>query len=377
NESRVDVYEPHIRPCLDKLHILYREVLLSEVDDFLTIENTIKNEIQIDKDRLEAESDEWNWSADYTSGTKSMSAALVIAALYFEFDSLSYIAGERRQGRVLPGAERIQNLRLHRHYWRAIESRLGLLADSGQFRAALDLLDSCERQEEIATDYERWQLLLDLLYAWDVFDYKNAHKYMLALKKLKLPDYINSWIKKKELVLDDLTRNNTIPSLERIVDLYHNARRRLYEGKADDALSRLYRMMEMMAQHRIRKHFNLTDPKLPAKMLTPDLEKKFSECIKDGIFKGGIAKSLELLADVGDEFGRSLYTEYASQKSRVRRLLDKRNFSCLAHGFLPITPEDAKALAAELEILLNAHFEGWKRYEDILTLVPLKGDIRS
>jgi hypothetical protein len=53
--------------------------------------------------------------------------------------------------------------------------------------------------------------------------------------------------------LEELLSGGKTPSLTYMLDLFANAERRLHEGKTDDAIVRLYRIIEMIAQERLRE----------------------------------------------------------------------------------------------------------------------------
>ncbi len=109
-----------------------------------------------------------------------------------------------------------------------------------------------------------------------------------------------------------------------VVDLINNARRQIEEGKYDDALARLYRACEMLAQLRLlQKGINSSDVDL-----NNDKVPKKS--------KGWLAKSYQLLDEMGDELGQ----RYTSDR-KLQAILNERNYSILAHGCKPIPKETA------------------------------------
>jgi CRISPR-associated protein (TIGR02710 family) len=134
-----------------------------------------------------------------------------------------------------------------------------------------------------------------------------------------------------------------------LADIFNNARRRFDEGKYDDALSRLYRMTEMIAQ------WELSRP--PMEIQTSDVDlnrippsrRNYYEGLreKDGKIRLGLQKSYELLAQLGVSTGDQFL-----QDSKFKALLNKRNFSILAHGMRPISKEECHSLFECVESLI-------------------------
>lgn len=82
--------------------------------------------------------------ADYTSGTKSMSAALVLSAATFELENVSYVYGSQRDenGRVVTGSERLSVLSPRVAFEIKLLEQFKLLFNKFQFQTAISLFEN-------------------------------------------------------------------------------------------------------------------------------------------------------------------------------------------------------------------------------------------
>ncbi len=94
------------------------------------------------------------------------------------------------------------------------------------------------------------------------------------------------------------------------MDLLSNAKRRISEKRQDDAVARLYRACEALSQVELL-------------------------ATRQPIPKEGLRKNYSDLARIGHPLG------LAFRRSRVKAMLSKRNQSILAHGYQPVSDNDA------------------------------------
>lgn len=283
---------------------------------------------------------------DYTSGTKAMTAGLVLAAVACRCGTLSYISGERRSGVVMSGTERVvpieprkiwadERLRLAREYCRVLrfEAALSLLDDVNPA-----WLDAYERQladgiRTVATGYG----------AWDRFEFaratgelgKLADGPVAELRPFQPPD---------RAVLGRLLdlKPETGLTADRLADLFNNAGRRLAEGRYDDALARLYRLAEMFAQWILRKDFAIETADVDVAKVPDELREALAATRNAvGPIQIGLEWDYRLLKAKGHEVGRRFdHGEFAG----IGVLLKQRNESLLAHGLAPIGKKDVESL---------------------------------
>lgn len=291
---------------------------------------------------------------DFTRGTKAMTAGLTLAAVAHRCQLLTYVAGNRNpSGQVVAGTERQERIEPR---WIWADERLRLVVEycrAMRFDAALSLLDTVN--PAWLGDYER--RLADGLRAaangygaWDRFEFaratgelgKLADETVVELRSFQ-PDRA---VLKRLLGL----KPETGLTADRLADLFNNAGRRLEEGRYDDALARLYRLAEMLAQWTLHKDFAIdtadVDPaKVPA-TLRPQLEGLRTTAGKIQI---GLDWDYRLLKAMGHEVGRRFdQGEFLG----IGVLLKRRNDSLLAHGLTPIAQKDVESLNEKLRGLV-------------------------
>ncbi len=283
---------------------------------------------------------------DFTSGTKAMTGGAVLSAIFNFCGSLKYITGDRRNGVVMDGMEKflsitpesifaLQELHLARRF--ILELR---------FEATLRVLDSIN---VFLLDGYQQALLADLkniamaYQYWEAFDHKRFSGYYgkIDFSRPEVHPFKVEEGVPKRLVKIARTLEQEELSEDALADLFNNARRRFDEGKYDDALSRLYRMTEMLAQWELSKPpFEINTSSLDIQKIPPH-HRSFYERLrdKDGKIRVGLKKSFELLALLEAPAGNLFLKD-----SKLKALLNKRNFSILAHGTRPISREECQGL---------------------------------
>jgi CRISPR-associated protein (TIGR02710 family) len=130
---------------------------------------------------------------------------------------------------------------------------------------------------------------------------------------------------------------------EVLADLLANADRRAGEGKYDDAVARLYRAAELIAQIALAP-LGIHTSNLLEKDIPDDVRSLFPEFSRSQrAVSVGLDKSYRLLEALGDERAKL----YLSNK-KLRNLLKARNESVLAHGTTPVGKPTYQALRAEI-----------------------------
>lgn len=308
---------------------------------------------------------------DYTGGTKAMTAALALATVGKGFQ-FSYVGGQERTkgglGVVVSGTEVIK-AGLDPWQLFAVEERrrFTLAFNAYQFEAALAVLEAVLQREilpvpkrylfkalkELATGYQ----------AWDRFDHRTAigllskgAKALKAVVELTGDAGFN-------LFLVGLERNRTF--LERlqeeskqfhvvcramVEDLVANAERRAREGKHDDAVARLYRATEMVAQVQFcQRPLECGTNGVPPEKVPESLREEFCQRYLDpttGKLRLPLYAAFRVLQVLDTPEGVAFFEREAAFKG----LLVARNSSLLAHGATPVraeTYQQFKALLAE------------------------------
>ena len=310
-----------------------QEEIINEIDDFEFLHNKFSKVIKsyLSKGYLKE-----NIIADYTSGTKAMSAAMVSSAIFNKIDTLTYVTGKRESGRVVSGTERQYPLStLSIISKQTIEEAAGYF-NNCQFNTTINMLSSSSiypAHMKISNTIIQLSRFFD---SWDKFNFKQAFEIIRkvdedAISKMKLLGKIKKY------------RDNLLPilkldelNIEKVDDLLFNAKRRADEGKYDDAVARIYRAIEMIGQIEFKKEFNCTTSDILIDNFDGSIKDFIREnCIKNekGSMQTGLFQTINILAKVENEYGK-LFIENIAE---LRKLLDNRNYSILAHGVNPIT----------------------------------------
>lgn len=322
---------------------------------------------------------------DYTGGTKSMSAGLVIAGLN-EGCKFVYVGAVNDKGRNKEGLgivkggfeDVLPQANPYELFAKPETGRAFDLFNRYQFVAALNNFDSALEKIQDEGEKERLRILRELTDAyssWDKFKiFKTRKESLIKILKKNLSDlrkiYKISGEKEHEFV-KQIEKNIEFLKLrfedERyvIADLLNNASRRIEEGKYDDAVARLYRLIELIAQTRLKELGLIDEKKLKDNrvfaIILRDLEKKLDkeaiekykkgqrqEDLNKGVIKIGLSKDYELLADLDDEFGKK-FIEESKEAENLQNLLNARNNSILAHGLEPVERKTATELFEKVE----------------------------
>jgi hypothetical protein len=290
-----------------------------------------------------AEKGGYRITVDFTSGTKAMSAGAVLAATG-KTTSLSYVGGKRIGGKVVLGEEKLTVFVPRKAMIKEQYRHLAKLFDAYQFTSCIRLIDAIKETIGDPEEIERLKAYRDVCegyYQWDVFNHEKAKE--LLSKVEGIPD------ENKEF-LGRLTRTKEGREIFLIADLLNNSQRRKREGKYDDAVARLYRVVELLAQYVLRSKYDVETSNLQLGKISQATEKCLNlkeELEKEKDEKGririGLAKSYKVLYCLGERIGEEFFNN-----RRLQDLLGKRNESILAHGVTPITEHDYDQLYEEV-----------------------------
>lgn len=265
---------------------------------------------------------------DYTGGTKSMSAALCLAALDFESVNLQLVTGMRADlNKVSDGTQQAVQASIGRTRFRM---KLRQALSSWEVFAYDDTILQLAKQSPVHRD-DRADLsavknLSRAFSAWDRFEHKEA----LSI--------IESYVKRfGEQLIPYLTQLRHINSESprrvpvQLFDLWLNAKRRAEQRRYDDATSRAYRLMEWSAQWLLQSQVgidtsDIQEDQIPEGMEIPVTSK--------GVRQTALLGSWQLASRTCNDDVQAYWQE---NELRMKDLLSIRNHSILAHGFEPIT----------------------------------------
>ena len=312
---------------------------------------------------------------NHTGGTKSMSAGVVLAGSEYGC-SFVYVGGKERNKRGIGIVTKDMIVKDEQYpYYLIAEKNLMDAVDyfnRYQYETCVNILrdiiskltDNSEKSKQLRiTATILWDFII-LIGSIDRFKFRKIRyhgqdKYALAivgdiLKRLEMIGFssdilknVDGYLKRSKGYLSGLQEGKSEIVL---CELLNNASRRISEGKYDDAVARLYRAFELIAQIKLQG-YELNDLS-EGKFTLGDLEdrgidvEKYKDCVDEkGKLKLGLKKKFELLKDLGWNKVNGIYLD----NRRIQGLLSKRNESILAHGLKPIDEKSAIDLFSEVE----------------------------
>lgn len=287
---------------------------LEQIDDFKIYFEAFKRKIQ--------ELDGYKIIIDYTSGTKTMTMSAAFASMLYR-KNLYFVGGEREDGVVIRGTEKIISQNLYPIYDDLMISKIKELFNTNRFDAGKSLLEDITKAKK-----DTYANLFDAYYYFDNVDYNKANKYFIT------KEFIAEWPElKKQFSLNAkaLYHLNKEDSAMRPIyilgSLINNARRRAEETKYDDAIARLYRSLELIAQIKLNEYgIDTSDVELDI-LNKHGVEQEFKPDFS-GKIKLSLVQDYELLNNLGDDLGEF----YIKNKDEFLATISSRNNSILAHG---------------------------------------------
>ncbi len=354
-----------ILPALSKQPARHDTIVTADEQDLVACVNAIMKRIpeimslwKMDIADLEA---------DYTGGTKTMSAAVVLT-LADHIRTFSYVGGTRRNkdgvGTVTDGSEQLLK---GKNPWDVLAvPKLKMMAMLFNRCRFMTVMEQAHTAAEHAADkkpvFDALKVAAEAYFNWDNFNHAKAFNLLKqAESKLKSLCSTSSsrhliqfagavsqnlaTLEKVNNEISQLLRSKTSgapePDLGRlfILDLLANAvRRGEIEHKYDDAVARLYSAIEKMAKLRLKSAHNIDNSDVKQEQIPESLrEELLKECSNDREerIQLPLHKSYLLLEALGDPLGRG----YAAAETELAKILSIRNTSLLAHGFEPVKQE--------------------------------------
>jgi len=299
--------------------------------------------------------------ADYTGGTKTMSLSLGMAALDYGV-SLYLTTNATRENliRVERGqsTERAPTTLLTVE--RILNQDLPQFLQDFNYSGAIATLQALLQSMELPADPKRHIRQRRDLYAgfeaWDRFDHLEAwnllsihldrkHPHILGLKRV---------LHSRQSIDPEFQAPAVIPGhgYELVEDLLLNAQRRAHQQRYDDAVGRLYRALELLAQIRLKQAYDLETGDLDVDKLPEALRDTYAaeRTPRTQKVQIGLLKSYQLLNQLPDD---PLGKHFEPQANRLQDALKTRNYSLLAHGFTPITASDYQASGEVIQTFIE------------------------
>jgi len=283
---------------------------------------------------------------DYTGGTKSMAAGLVAAGMEHLDCKFSVVKGPRLDlVRVRDGMERVAKQPVNLAYVRRQKALCQNLLREWNFSNAAKVLENVSEYAHFGDEagFDRMLYMCRAFAAWDKFDYRKALQLVEHYKKDELIAPYNKTLKKIIATLNWYEKwepdgRTKPPGFMLVYDVLLNAERRAVQGNYDDAITRIYRAVEMYAQFCLRTGKpRLTSDDLDVSLL-PGSCRGYYEAKRSPKNKVQIALAddYNLLVDLRNPVGKV----WCQWKEKIIKVLEKRNFSFLAHGMIPLTEND-------------------------------------
>jgi CRISPR-associated protein (TIGR02710 family) len=326
-------------------------------------------------------------AADPTAGRKWMSSGATMIAAFLGL-AMHYVDARFVGGKPDPATMKLVELGNAYDQTGFVEAEKGrVLFNSFEFTTSAQVFAGI--RPSLSTQADLYAGLADLARAlerWERFDhYKQSLGLDFKISLDQLQRYLNSlsspnpplvlFVEKITALADAIEElhKGPRPAIGFTVDLFENARRRIAQGRFDDACSRLYRTLESFSQFFLQKDFEIETARPNYSRLTEEQRASISTAL------GELPKALDLVK--GQRVLKALNHRLADQliapngKLKFAGLLEDRDHSILAHGFEPIAEKRVSEFVARLEQLLKEavghEFHGWSVRLKVPELPPL------
>lgn len=336
--------------------------------------------------------------SDPTGGRKMMNTSLSFLSIYFRIPMV-YLNGIEFNKNIIPFSERLILIENPLDFYGDIELQLiQEMFNSHYYDAAIKICESLIDKTKDLTTLKKIELLIELIKIynkWDKFEHSNPDvepnlsKELEEIKrkferfglKSNLPENIENninflkeleerWSKGKVNMIDEY----------RIIDIFLNAKRRgsMKQCKYDDAIARLYRIVEMLNTYFLLK-FGLKSTEKPdynnfAKKLSTtkrDIKNKYKEIFNTNLPKERIGlENQKNLLKVLIHYSKDDSIKFLvniQESSQFKELMKKRNRSILAHGTVSLNENDWVNFRDKIEALLIKIF-GKSKYNELMNL---------
>ena len=314
----------------------YQIVPIELIDDFTVCFEAVESKIwEFDMQ----EDKKYQIIMDYSSGTRTMSAAMACCGMFYSKDLIS-VGGDRTTGEVYQGTEILNYQNLYKIYDKFALMRVRNNFNSNRFMACIDVLNFIV---DLNIHKDSLLNLCKAYYAWDNMEFDHAYNHLTQVDSNQ-PEFadIKNVIEMNLKALGTIvhSKSTNLKNCYILASLINNANGKAEEYRYDDAIARLYRSLELIAQIRLSS-FNLKSSNIDASILQEkNVSAEFIDDLErnreDGKIKIGLVKDYLLLNELGDELGKY----YLENENRIKNLTRKRNNSILAHGLESQSKED-------------------------------------
>lgn len=273
--------------------------------------------------------------AAYAGGTKSMSAGLAMAAADDGDCELALVSGIRRD--TLKVASGTQSTRPVGVWDIRLRKSLGLVRErlhSFDYGGAAKVLGSAAKNFPASAEHrlpiDEALTLCRAFEAWDCFHHVAARDLLSAVRPRLFTSGLGEYWSAVEVLCEDLEvlRKNEQGKLHSpylvAADVLFNAERRARQGRFDDAIGRIYRAAEAIAQIRLLTRYGIDTGNVDPQLIPESFRAEFIDNRQIPL-----SKAWALLGALNDPVGQ----KFAAQQSGFANFSRWRNFSISAHGF--------------------------------------------
>lgn len=322
-------------------------IRVEDVDEINTIYEILEKELLPDLERRFRD-EEIEVIANYTGGTKSMSVALCLFAIYQNNWSLQLNTGVRTNVLKIDSGDYPVYINKVNLNYRLDKKFFDELLRKYLYEVVRQKIHIYIREPSILRDIRNELLKLDrvlnVFILWDRFNHEEALNCLEEfLKSVEKESPLKEALTKYLIMLKEIVGLKKSHGFDKVIDLILNARRREVQERYDDAIARYYRAVEMIAQIVLKRDFRIDPSNIDCNRLDdlPEGGKSFlnglCEKFRDerGRLRIGLKDSFDLLYFLDHKVG----VFYNSEKKYLLNALESRNFSILAHGEKPMTRE--------------------------------------
>lgn len=316
-------------------------VLLEDIDDVQACYQQMSAKV------AELKAEGWrNIAVDYTGGTKSMSAGLLLLAVDESLD-IHVTTGLRDNTRAVQRGQTtrgvgVTDLRTQRHLQRDVARSFRCF----DYSEAHHLLQSLVRPRDLSRAMRHQVQFLasvaEALSAWDVFDHEKALECVdspVFSKSTRVREKVQKPLQRLVGLRHWLLSGGKLPAqgsgYELVEDLVLNAQRRTSVRRYDDAVGRYYRALEMLAQVRLKLQYGIETGAVQPEQVPIGARERYLKA-GEAETKLGLRDAYSLLRDLQDPVVGPIF---ADREKVLINALSVRNNSLFAHGYQPIGPE--------------------------------------
>lgn len=285
---------------------------------------------------------------NYTGGTKVMGSGVVLSAVFHQCQELRYVFEGNGSGqKVISTTPKAVFAFRDLH----ISSRL---IQEMRYQSALDLMAGMDASLLSEYDVRSLNALRQVAQAYSNWDSFHHAEFVRLIREVPgdldmVTEFLvdDTQLSLLGRIAEDVETNRYSEPM--FADMVNNAVRRSLEGRYDDAVARVYRALEMLAQW-VLKRFEIDTDDLETRKVPPRHRVSFEalRSFEDGCVRIGMRKAYELLALLDVPLGK-----HFESNEELAHFLGRRGQSILAHGTHPISKEECSRLIASAVELLK------------------------